>query len=49
VAGNDLSIVFAVLAAARQQSPLGSARTALDDDQTDFYPVKLARDVLRPA
>jgi len=26
----------------------GSARTALDDDQTDFYPVKLARDVLRP-
>jgi len=27
----------------------GSARTALDDDETDFYPVKLARDVLRPA
>ena len=26
----------------------GSARTALDDDETDFYPVKLARDVLRP-
>jgi len=26
----------------------GSARTALDDDATDFYPVKLARDVLRP-
>jgi len=26
----------------------GSARTALDDDQTDFYPVKLARDALRP-
>ena len=26
----------------------GSARTALDDDATDFYPVKLARDALRP-
>jgi hypothetical protein len=26
----------------------GSARTALDDNATDFYPVKLARDVLRP-
>lgn len=26
----------------------GSARTALGDDATDFYPVKLARDVLRP-
>ncbi|HJX51156.1 MAG TPA: hypothetical protein VJ801_00185 [Polyangia bacterium] len=26
----------------------GSARTALEDDETDFYPVKLARDVLRP-
>jgi len=26
----------------------GSARTALDDDATDFYPVQLARDVLRP-
>jgi hypothetical protein len=26
----------------------GSARTALDDDATDFYPVELARDVLRP-
>jgi len=26
----------------------GSARTALADDATDFYPVKLARDVLRP-
>jgi len=26
----------------------GSARTALTDDATDFYPVALARDVLRP-
>jgi hypothetical protein len=26
----------------------GSARTALDDDGTDFYPLPLARDVLRP-
>jgi hypothetical protein len=26
----------------------GSARTALGDEGTDFYPVKLARDVLRP-
>jgi hypothetical protein len=26
----------------------GSARTALDDDATDFYPLPLARDVLRP-
>ena len=26
----------------------GSARTGLADDATDFYPVKLARDVLRP-
>jgi hypothetical protein len=26
----------------------GSARTALDDDATDFYPVKLTRDALRP-
>jgi hypothetical protein len=26
----------------------GSARTALDDDETDFYPVKLTRDALRP-
>jgi len=26
----------------------GSARTALDDEQTDFYPVQLTRDALRP-
>ncbi len=26
----------------------GSARTALDDDETDFYPVKLTREALRP-
>ena len=26
----------------------GSARTALDDDSTDYYPVKLERSVLRP-
>ncbi len=26
----------------------GSARTALDDDNTDYYPVKLERGVLRP-
>jgi hypothetical protein len=26
----------------------GSARTALDDDNTDYYPVKLERSVLRP-
>ncbi|HEX7597608.1 MAG TPA: hypothetical protein VF518_05300, partial [Polyangia bacterium] len=26
----------------------GSARTALDDDATDFYPIKLSRDALRP-
>ena len=26
----------------------GAARTALDDDATDFYPLPLARDVLRP-
>jgi hypothetical protein len=26
----------------------GSARTALEDDATDFYPVELERDVLRP-
>lgn len=26
----------------------GNARTALDDDATDFYPLPLARDVLRP-
>jgi hypothetical protein len=26
----------------------GSARTALDDDQTDFYPVPLTRQALRP-
>ena len=26
----------------------GSARTALDDDETDFYPVALERDALRP-
>lgn len=26
----------------------GSARTALDDQQTDFYPVKLERNALRP-
>ncbi len=26
----------------------GSARTALDDEQTDFYPVKLERSTLRP-
>ncbi len=26
----------------------GSARTALDDETTDFYPVELARSVLRP-
>ncbi len=26
----------------------GSARTALDDDSTDYYPVKLERTVLRP-
>jgi hypothetical protein len=26
----------------------GSARTALDDDQTDYYPVKLERKALRP-
>jgi hypothetical protein len=26
----------------------GSARTALDDDATDFYPLPLARDLLRP-
>lgn len=26
----------------------GSARTALDDEETDFYPVKLTREALRP-
>jgi hypothetical protein len=26
----------------------GSARTALDDEDTDFYPVKLSREALRP-
>ena len=35
-----------LLGAFRVQS--GNARTALDDDETDFYPVSLTRDALRP-
>jgi len=49
VAGNDpLDRFRRFLRLLANKVHSGSARTALDDDETDFYPVKLARDVLRP-
>jgi hypothetical protein len=49
VAGNDpLDRFRKFLRLLANKVHSGSARTALDDDQTDFYPIKLARDVLRP-
>jgi len=49
VAGNDALDRFRkFLRLLANKVHSGSARTALDDDATDFYPVKLAREVLRP-
>jgi hypothetical protein len=49
VAGNDALERFRkFLRLLANKVHSGSARTALDDDATDFYPVKLTRDALRP-
>ena len=49
VAGNDpLDRFRKFLRLLANKVHSGSARTALGDDETDFYPVKLAREVLRP-